>query len=272
MSEKKRIFKILHFRIITVVGISLFFVLSFKADIQVLEGSISGSRMIGLHLTDPFIALEVLLTNHSLPVNLIIGTVTILLFYFIFGGRIFCSWVCPYGLVSEFVNYIHNKMISKHVIKKREINFNKYFFLIFWVILSLITGTLFFEMFNVVGIMSRMIIYGVSFASIFVVLMLIIELFLGRFWCRGICPIGTVYGLLSYISLGKIKWIKGSCTHCNKCITACYDNRILSNVIDNRDNISEILIKNTGCNMCLRCMDICSSGSFKYENKIKKII
>lgn len=272
MSDKKRRFKILYLRIITVVGISLFFVLSFKADIQILEGSLSGSRMIGLHLTDPFIALEVFLTNHSLPVNLIIGTVTILLFYFIFGGRIFCSWVCPYGLASEFVNYIRHRMISKHIMKEREIYFNKYFFLAFWIILSLITGTLFFEMFNMVGIMSRMIIYGVSFASVFVFLMLITEFFMGRFWCSGVCPIGTVYGILSRISFGKIKWIKGSCTQCNKCINVCYDKRILSNVINNRDNISELLIKNTGCNMCCRCMDSCSSGSFKYENKIKNII
>ncbi len=274
MSEKKRRFKIIYLRLITVIGISLFFVLSFKADIQVLEGSLSGSRMLGLHLTDPFIALEVFVTNHTLPVNLIIGTITILLFYFIFGGRIFCSWVCPYGLISEFIDFIRHKLIMKHIIKHRELNFNRYYFLIFWILLSVITGTLFFEMFNMVGIVSRFIIYGVSFASIFVLLMIILELFFGRFWCRGVCPVGTVYGLLSRISLGHIKWIKDDCNHCNKCINACYDKRILSEIINVRDNgtTKEYVIKNAGCNMCCKCLDSCTTSSFKYENKIKNII
>ncbi len=272
MKEKKKIFKIYYLRIITVISISLLFVLSFKADIQILEGSLSGSRMTGLHLTDPFIALEVLFTNHGLPVNLIIGTITVLLFYFIFGGRIFCAWVCPYGLISEYIDYMRHKLISKHIIKEREIYFNRYFFLIFWLIISSVTGTLFFEMFNAVGIVSRLIIYGISFASIFVLFILLAELFFGRFWCGGICPIGTVYGLLSYISLGKIKWTKEGCIHCNKCINVCYDKRILSNIVNNRDNISEHFIKNAGCIMCCKCIDSCSSGSFKYENKIKNII
>lgn len=270
--EKKHRFKIFYIRIITTVSISLLFVLSFRADIQILEGSLSGSRMAGLHLTDPFIALEVLLTNGFLPVNLIIGVCTILLFYMIFGGRIFCSWVCPYGLISEFAAVIRHKLIEKRFIKDFEFHINRYFFFIFWIVMTLSTGILFFEMFNLAGITSRLIIYGFSSASVLVFIMLAAEIFFGRFWCSSVCPIGTLYGTLSFISAGKIKWSKAACNECGRCVKACYDKTILSKVTENKSGKSEVYINDSGCTMCCRCMESCHTGSFKYANKIKNII
>ena len=56
----------------------LFFA-SFYFDIQILEGSLSGSRLLGFHLIDPLAAFQLILSSKIIMVNLIIGVVTIFL-------------------------------------------------------------------------------------------------------------------------------------------------------------------------------------------------
>lgn len=72
---------------------NLLFVFSYSFDLSILEGSLSGSRLIGFYLMDPFNALQLLaissITGYvgMLTMNFWIGLITILIFWFIFGGR-----------------------------------------------------------------------------------------------------------------------------------------------------------------------------------------
>ncbi|MFQ6116138.1 MAG: hypothetical protein ACE5NG_18915, partial [bacterium] len=52
------------------------------------------------------------------------------------------------------------------------------------------------------------------------VLVLGTELFIDRFWCRYLCAVGAALGVISKISIWKIK-TNASCEVCNKCLTAC---------------------------------------------------
>ncbi len=90
----------------------LFFA-SFFFDIQILEGTLSGSRLLGFHLIDPLAAFQVILSSKILMVNLIIGVVTIILIYLMFGGRSFCSWICPYHWLAELGEKIHQTLKKK---------------------------------------------------------------------------------------------------------------------------------------------------------------
>lgn len=47
-------------RWLVIISIHLLFFLSFKIDIQILEGTLNGSRFLGFHLIDVFTTLEVL--------------------------------------------------------------------------------------------------------------------------------------------------------------------------------------------------------------------
>lgn len=260
-------------RYISVIFISLFFIVSYRADIQILEGSLTGSRLIGFHLIDPFATLQVLVAHSSIPVNLIIGTITITLFYIIAGGRIFCSWVCPYGLLSELGEKLHFVLVRKGVIKGgREIRLNRYFFFALFLGLSLSTGLLIFEIFNVVGILSRFLIYGASAAVIFVILALVFEIFfIRRFWCRTVCPIGSAYGLLNYISAGKIARGSG-CDDCGKCGKVCIEPAILD-FSDRKDcGKEQLYVKGAACTLCGRCIEVCPKGCMSYRNRLKNIV
>ena len=71
------------------LSVNFLFFASFYFDIQILEGSLSGSRLLGFHLADPFAALQMMLASHVFNINLIIGTTTVIIIYLLLGGDSF---------------------------------------------------------------------------------------------------------------------------------------------------------------------------------------
>lgn len=167
--DGKKVFSYRMKRWIVVIAVHLLFFLSFAIDIQTLEGTLNGSRFLGFHMIDIFTTIEVFLATYHLPVNMIIGTTTILVFYMIIGGRTYCAWVCPYGILSEIGEKLHNHLVSKKIIKERKFDHRvRHIFWLIFLALAFTSGYLVFETFNVVGILSRAIAYGWSLALIWV--------------------------------------------------------------------------------------------------------
>ncbi|MCI0501453.1 MAG: NapH/MauN family ferredoxin-type protein [Epsilonproteobacteria bacterium] len=257
-------------RWVSIIGFHLLFVLSYQIDIQILEGTISGSRLFGFHLIDPFVTLQVFLAYHHIPTNLILGTVTIVIFYLLFGGRAYCSWICPYGLLSEIGEKINRTLITKKIIKERKFDYRvKYLFWILFASLTFISGYLVFETFNVVGIVSRAIIYGWSAALSFVVIVFLIEVFYSqRAWCRYVCPIGVTYSAVGWVSAEKIEW-DDRCDHCGVCINVCLVPHVLEIAKKNADKKgkSHIFIESGDCTLCGRCVEVCHHDCLNFKNK-----
>lgn len=260
-------------RRISVIFVSLFFIVSYRADIQILEGSLSGSRFMGFHLIDPFVALQVIAAHNSVPANLIIGTVTVVLFYLAAGGRAFCSWVCPYGLLSELGERLHFFLVRKKIIKGGlSLPVGRYWFFALWAGLSIVTGLLVFEIFNVVGILSRFLIYGAGAAGIWVLLVFLAEVFFARrFWCRSVCPIGSAYGLLNYVSAGRIAR-DGDCDNCGRCASVCIEPSILNFKNMKTEDGKPVYIKGSACILCGRCIEACPKGSMSYVSRFKNLV
>lgn len=264
------------YRYLSMFLVHLFFVLSFVADVQVLEGDITGSRMIGFHLADPFITTEVILSRNEFPINLLIGAITILSFYVIFAGRAFCSWICPYNFFAEIAERLNAKLVKSKVIKQREFDpkIRYVFLLAFWV-LSFVSGYLIFEIFNIVGIVSRFIIYGYSAAIWWVILIFLGEVFFSRrFWCRYVCPVGTFYSILSKFRAIKISWNKEKCDHCAVCMDVCIVPKVLEMTkAKNKDaNGTTFSVVSVDCTLCGRCIDVCHQDALSYENRLKKLL
>lgn len=273
---KKRL-SVRFYRLFTVILVHLLFLLSYYADIQILEGDITGSRIFGFHLADPFITLEVAVSTYSVPINLMIGSLTILAFYVIFGGRAFCSWVCPYTFLGEIGEKIHENLVAKKIIKEHKFDPKwKYVFLAFFLSLSLASSHLAFEIFNIVGIFSRFIIYGYSAAIWFVVLTLAVEIFFSRrAWCRYVCPLGATYSLVGFKSALKVSWDKRRCDHCLVCIDTCIVPHVLEITKKNAkvDESKDIFrIVGGDCTLCGRCIDVCHHDALKFDNGLKKLL
>jgi ferredoxin-type protein NapH len=277
--EGKKKFSYRMKRWILVIAIHLLFFLSFAIDIQVLEGTLNGSRFLGFHLIDPFTTMQVFLATHELPINVIIGTVTILLFYLLVGGRSYCAWACPYGLLSEIGEKWHDTLVAKKIIKSRKFDHRiRYIFWAMFLILSFTSGYLVFETFNVVGIMSRAIAYGWSVALIWVAVIFALEVFFSRrAWCTYICPIGTTYGMVGKASALRVEW-NDNCDHCMVCHDVCFENQVLEIVKAKYDkqreekDITNEYITGADCTLCGRCIDVCHTDALKFDFRLKGLV
>ena len=266
-------------RWIVVISIHLLFFLSFAIDIQTLEGTLNGSRFLGFHLIDPFTTIQMYLATYHMPINIIIGTATIVIFYLLVGGRTYCSWVCPYGILSEIGEKLHNTLVSKKIIKDRKFDHRvRHIFWFMFVIMSFTSGYLVFETFNVVGILSRFIAYGWSLALVWVLVVFLIEVFYSRrAWCTYICPIGTTYGYLGKVSGLRVQW-NDNCDHCMVCHDVCFENQVLELTKAKYDEqrkekgIKNQYVTGADCTLCGRCIDVCHADALKFDFRMKGLI
>lgn len=278
-NEGKKKFSYRMKRWILVIAIHLLFFLSFFIDIQTLEGTLNGSRFLGFHLIDPFTTMQVYLSTFEMPINVVIGTVTIILFYMLVGGRSYCAWVCPYGLLSEIGEKWHDALVAKKIIKSRKFDHRiRYIFWAIFLILAFTSGYLVFETFNVVGILSRMVAYGWSLAFIWVVVVLALEVFFSRrAWCTYICPIGTTYGMIGKASALRVEW-NDNCDHCMVCHDVCFENQVLEIVKAKYDKqreekgITSEYITGADCTLCGRCIDVCHTDALKFDFRLKGLV
>jgi ferredoxin-type protein NapH len=245
---------------------NLLFFASFFFDIQILEGTLSGSRLLGFHLIDPLVALQVILSSKIIMVNLIIGVVTIILIYLMFGGRSFCAWICPYHWLAELGEEIHQILKKKKIIKNHTFDRKiRYYFYGFFLVLALITGYIVFETINPVAIISRFTVYGPSLMLLWVMALLIFEiLFSRRAWCRYFCPVGVSYQLIGLLAPLRIKWDKENCSNCKRCQSVCLVPHVLN---DSVNQGTSDYVNASDCTRCGLCVDICDDQALSYGVK-----
>ncbi len=266
-------------RWIVVISIHLLFFLSFAIDIQTLEGTLNGSRFLGFHLIDPFTTIQMYLATYHMPINIVIGTATIVIFYLLIGGRTYCSWVCPYGILSEVGEKLHNTLVNKKIIKDRKFDPRvRHIFWVMFVVMAFTSGYLVFETFNIVGILSRFIAYGWSLALVWVLIVFLIEVFYSRrAWCTYLCPIGTTYGYLGKVGGLRIQW-NDNCDHCMVCHDVCFESQVLELTKAKYDKqreekgIKEQYVTGADCTLCGRCIDVCHSDALKFDFRLKGLI
>jgi len=78
----------------------------------------------------------------------------------------------------------------------------------------------------------------------------------GRLYCNMICPVGTLLGLISRISLFRVKFIESKCTKCGRCSLRCK-----SSCIDFLNYDIDV----TRCVDCFNCIDICPEKALSYS-------
>lgn len=250
------------------IAVNLLFVFSYWLDIQMLEGALTGSRFVGFHMADLNSALQVTLAFKYMVLNLVIGTITVFILWWLLGGRTFCSWVCPYHLVAEWAEMIHlwlekKGMVRDHPLDRKARNWSWMIF----TVLAIVTGYTVFETISPTGILSRALIYGPGLALVWVFLLLLFEIFYSRrAWCRYACPIGLTYGLVGATSPFRVRYNLESCHHEGECRKVCEVPHVLDVIIKGRATDLDVSI-GADCTRCGRCIDVCPTESLTFKFK-----
>jgi len=102
-----------------------------------------------------------------------------------------------------------------------------------------------------------------AFIGVIFIFILGLNLIEKRFWCKYLCPLGALLGILSRFSILK-RSVSEGCTSCGACASVCHGGAA-------PDKIGKW--KNTECLYCFNCDDVCpqnavSFGFFKNQGSV----
>ncbi|MCC2111034.1 MAG: NapH/MauN family ferredoxin-type protein [Hyphomicrobiales bacterium] len=252
----------------SIIVINLLFVISYHLDVQLVEGALTASRFVGFHMADVNAALQVVLAQKQILINLVIGVVTVAILWWLVGGRTFCSWACPYHLVAELAEKLHLKLVDKKIVEDHPLHRGTRTVLyVVFAALAFITGYTVFETVSPVGILSRALIYGGGIALVWVAVLLLVEIFyVRRLWCRYICPIGLTYGFLGTTSPITVHYELENCLHEGECRKVCLVPHVIEITKKNRSHDVKVDI-GADCTRCGMCIEACPTGALSFRIK-----
>ena len=234
---------------------------------KILEGNLSFSKLFDkIPLADPYAVLQMIFAGAVISSDLIIGSLIILLFYAIVGGRAYCSWVCPVNLVTDLANWVRKKTNHQKDNLISLIKFRKfrYAFLIAMLLASIFVGAAAYEFINPIGIFTRAVAFSVGFGWIWLVFIFVFDAFiLKNGWCGHVCPVGAMYSIIGSKSLIKVKHNKDACTNCGECLNVCPENQVLTPIIGKKSDF----INGIECTNCGRCIEVCNDNALKFSLK-----
>ena len=180
-------------------------------------------------------------------------------------GRAVCGFLCPFGLIQELLNKIPSPKIS---LPKKLLRV-KYFLLIIFVLILPVATELneptFCEYICPAGTLEAGLplivtheefrgVLGKLFALKIFILIVVIFLcaFIHRFFCRVMCPLGAIYGLLNKYSFYQLNYAADKCVACGRCKKICPLD------LDPTKDFSS-----AECVRCGRCEKICPTCALK---------
>jgi len=244
-----------------VLGILVLFWLGANAHLGVLTGNLSSSRVFRtVPLSDPYAVLQILASGQALASTVLVGALIVLLFYALVGGRVFCGWVCPVGLVGDGSRWLKRRLAIRGQFRiSRSL---RYWIMALALPVSALSGVAAFEWLSPIGIVQRELIYGPGLSLVITLAMLVlVDLFVAQSgWCGSVCPLGAFYSLLGRLSLLRIGFSLERCDHCGDCAVVCPE----PHVIDFRAMAQTGFVDSGDCLNCARCLEVCPRDAYHF--------
>jgi polyferredoxin len=225
---------------------------------------------------DPLIALATAITTHTVYRGLLWSL--IILVPTLFLGRFFCGWVCPYGALHHFVGWALGGFK-----KKQKIEANQYRPLYrakYGILAALLVAALFGSL--QIGLLDPICLLYRSFTGSVVPALSLtpaqsvlggyspnqgawligallfgfvaMNLVIPRFFCRVLCPLGALLGVLSRFSWWRIERDRHQCDHCDLCPTSC------EGACDPHQDL-----RKSECFVCFNSLEDCPCGALTFR-------
>ena len=223
---------------------------------------------------DPLTALAGFLTSGTLYKGLALALCIIVPTLFL--GRFFCSWVCPLGITSQILGRLFNRRKpadEQHLNAYRPLFRIKYYLLMALLVLAAL-GSLQIGLLDPIALIYRSFTVGVLpgldriglpvhlhapvfqggvLVALLFAAILVANRFMPRFWCRVLCPLGALLGVLSRRAPLRIQRDIDKCTDCGKCVRHCQG----ACDPDRELRIAE-------CHLCMNCIEDCPEDALHF--------
>ena len=220
------------------------------------------------------------------------GFLVILILTFFF-GRVYCSFLCPLGILQDFISRMGKIFRKRKIYRFSKAKNILRFSILALVVLSVFSGSIFLlnilDPYSIFGkiwtsMMRPLAIIsndGISmllnkagsywlnpvglkayyfqalvYPAIILLVIAIMAAFRGRLFCNTICPVGSLLGLISKVSFFKIKINETACTRCGKCSTNCKAECI---------DIKNKEVDFSRCVGCYNCLKVCPEKGIDYK-------
>jgi len=207
-------------------------------------------------------------------------------------GRIYCSVVCPLGIMQDCFSWLASKRRKNRFAYKRENKWLRYGVLVVFVVALIIgfapvttllapysaygriVNSLFKPLYDMLNNLlatieanhfdtyhfSQVEIWMRSVTTLVVAALTFVVLgFLawhnGRVYCNSVCPVGTMLSLVSRFSLFRVRFDSDKCKQCGMCEKNCKASAI---------DFKNMSVDYSRCVVCGNCLDKCKFDALKY--------
>lgn len=249
------------------LGILSVFLIGPLLGVWIVKGNMSSSLTLDvLPLSDPFVFIQTLFAGHLPETTVIVGVLIVSAFYMLVGGRVYCSWVCPINIVTDTADWLRRKLNIKSSLSFSRMG--RYTLLASILIVTLVTGTIVWELINPVTMLQRELVFGMGFSWLFVVGIFLLDAFISRrAWCGHLCPMGAFYSLIGKVSLIKTNAVnRDQCDDCMDCFSICPEPQVIKPALKGAGSSTTVIISGN-CTNCGRCIDVCAKDVFKTSHR-----
>jgi ferredoxin len=225
-----------------------------------------------------------------------VGVILILILLTLLFGRVYCSVICPAGVLQDLINRIYciGKKKRKGV---RRFRYRKPSNRLRYLLLLITAGTALAGVTELCTLLDPysnfgrianslfrpVVIWGnnlladglakienyslyhtstlytdVSLVAALLALTVftVMVIFRGRLFCNTLCPTGAILSLVSRYSLFRFSFVKTSCTQCRLCEQSCKAEAI---------NAKEMTVDGSRCVNCYNCLRVCKKDALRYR-------
>lgn len=227
---------------------------------------------------------------YALNVGVIVALVVLTLVF----GRIYCSVICPLGIMQDVISWLHGRRKKNRFTYSREKRWLRYGVLAVFVVSAVagvnaivsllapyssygrIAGNLLKPVYeagnNVLAAIAESVdsyaFYSVDvwmkslptfiIAAVTFVAIAILAWRGGRTYCNTVCPVGTILSFLARFSWFKVRIDGGKCVECGLCTKNCK-----ASAIDFKNH----KIGYSRCVVCGDCLDNCHKGAISLTSR-----
>lgn len=174
-------------------------------------------------------------------------------------GRFFCGFICSFGAMQDLLNSIGKLIPFKIKVPEKA---DKWLKLLKYAVLAFVavgvwgfsvTGDTVWSPWTVFGVYSSFsgwssLKYFLTLGGVFLLLIIIGSMFIERFFCRYLCPLGALFSLVSRFRIYSLNRKPDKCGNCKLCTSKCSMGIPLYKYEK---------VRSCECINCMKCTSVC---------------